>query len=88
MPRSWSAAATGAANRGEDPFGGLFGEGPGGFVLSGPRAALEALAERVALEVIGTVGGDDLSVQVGGEEIAIPLAELSAANAALERFFP
>jgi hypothetical protein len=57
-------------------------------VLSGPRAALETLAERVAVEVVGTVGGDDLSVRVGGDEIAVPLAELRAANAALERFFP
>jgi phosphoribosylformylglycinamidine synthase len=73
---------------GGDPFVRLFGEGPGGFVLSGSRAALETLAERVALEVVGTVGGDALSVRVGGDEIAVPLAELQAANAALERFFP
>jgi len=71
-----------------DPFARLFGEGPGGFVLSGPRGALEKLAERVALEVIGTVGGDALSVQAGGDGIAVPLAELRSANAALERLFP
>src|SRR5204863_10007088 len=29
----------------------LFGEGPGGFVISGPRAVLEALAARVPLDV-------------------------------------
>jgi phosphoribosylformylglycinamidine synthase subunit PurL len=82
--------ATLALGAGDDsePFMRLFGEGPGGFVLSGPRAALQKLAERVALEVVGTVGGDALSVRAGGEEIAVPLAELRAANAALERFFP
>jgi phosphoribosylformylglycinamidine synthase len=71
-----------------DPLVRLFGEGPGGFVLSGPRAALDELGERVALAVIGTVGGEALSVRAAGEQIIVPLAELRAANAALERLFP
>ena len=72
----------------DEVFGRLFGEGPGGFVLSGLREALEALAERVALEVVGTVGGDALSLRVADQEITVPLAELRMANAALERFCP
>src|SRR4051812_9068888 len=40
----------------------LFGEGPGGFVVSGPR---EALAELPGAAVIGEVGGDALSVRTG-----------------------
>jgi phosphoribosylformylglycinamidine synthase len=66
----------------------LFGEGPGGFVLSGPRDVLEALATRVPLDIFGEVGGDALSVRVAGESVSVPLAELHAAHAALERFFP
>jgi phosphoribosylformylglycinamidine synthase subunit PurL len=37
----------------------LFGEGPGGVVVSGPRAALEALP---GARVIGSVGGDALEI--------------------------
>ena len=36
----------------------LFGEGPGGFVVSGQRAALDALGERLEVFVCGEVGGD------------------------------
>ena len=47
----------------------LFGEGPGGFVLGGERAALEALASGgVEVLIVG---------EVGGEQIAIEAAELS-----------
>ena len=34
----------------------LFGEDAGGFVVSGPREALERLGERIPLDVFGTVG--------------------------------
>lgn len=58
----------------------LFGEGPGTFVLSGPRAALDALAaaapEGVAVGVVGEVGGDALAVEHGGGTLTWPLAEL------------
>jgi phosphoribosylformylglycinamidine (FGAM) synthase-like enzyme len=40
----------------------LFGEGPGGFVVSAPGEALDRLAERVPLLRLGTVGGDSLSL--------------------------
>ena len=64
-----------------------FGERRGGFVLSGPRAALEALD--LPLDVFGTVGGDALRVGVpGGEVVEWPLAELRAAHAALAPLFP
>jgi phosphoribosylformylglycinamidine synthase len=44
----------------------LFGEGSGGFVVSGPAAALEALAERVPVVRLGTVGGDALEIGPAG----------------------
>ena len=52
----------------------LFGEGPGAFVVSGPREALARFG--AAARVIGTVGGDALSIE---GVLDVPLAELSAA---------
>jgi phosphoribosylformylglycinamidine synthase subunit PurL len=73
---------------GADPWTQLFGERPGGFVVSGAREALDALAERVPLDVLGTVGGDALRLAIGGESLSWRLAELREAHAALARFFP
>jgi phosphoribosylformylglycinamidine (FGAM) synthase-like enzyme len=73
---------------GDDPSARLFGEAPGGFVVSGRRDALDELARRVPLAVLGEVGGDALSFRIAGEELSIGLAELRGAHAALERLFP
>jgi phosphoribosylformylglycinamidine (FGAM) synthase-like enzyme len=62
----------------------LFGEGPGGFVVSGADADIRRLAERLPVEIIGRVGGDHL---IAGD-LSLPLAELRGAHAELERFFP
>jgi phosphoribosylformylglycinamidine synthase II len=59
----------------------LFGEGPGGFVVSGTEDALRALP---GATVIGSVGGDTLSV--AGESWA--LDELREAWSALAPLFP
>jgi phosphoribosylformylglycinamidine synthase len=72
----------------DEPLVHLFGEGPGGFVVSGPREALEDLATRVPLDIFGEVGGDVLSMRIAGRDMSVPLAELAAAHAELERFFP
>ena len=66
----------------------LFGEGPGGFVVSGTVEALEQLSARVPATVLGRVGGDALTVRSGGGELRLGLGELRAAHAELERFFP
>jgi phosphoribosylformylglycinamidine synthase subunit PurL len=42
----------------------LFGEGPGGFLVSGEPAALRALGEHVAVRRLGTVGGEALQLSV------------------------
>jgi phosphoribosylformylglycinamidine synthase len=73
----------------EDPWTHLFGEGPGGFVVSGHPEAVRQLAERgIEVDVLGTVGGDALSLTIAGETIAVALDELHAAHGALARFFP
>jgi phosphoribosylformylglycinamidine synthase II len=67
----------------------LFGECPGaGFVVSGPEDALRRLAERVDLDIVGTVGGDALGVTSGDVRIEATLDELRAAHSALAPLFP
>jgi phosphoribosylformylglycinamidine synthase len=72
----------------DDPWTHLYGEGAGGFVVSGPRAALDRLAERVPLDVLGTVGGDGLEVAIGEWHFTAGLSELHEANSALVALFP
>jgi phosphoribosylformylglycinamidine (FGAM) synthase-like enzyme len=72
----------------EEPWSQLFGERPVGFVISGPREALDALGQAVPLDVLGAVGGDALELTVAGETSRWGLAELHEAHAALGRFFP
>ena len=69
----------------DDAMSRLFGEGPGGFVVSGHPGALARLAERVPLDVIGVVGGDALHLVAGGEEIEASLGELREAHGSLAR---
>ena len=68
----------------------LFGEAPGaGFVLSGSQEALDRLAQRVALVVLGRVGGDTLDVASGDAvRISVPLAQLREAHDSLAPLFP
>ena len=62
----------------------LFGEGPGGFVVSGGEGALRRLGERVEARLIGRVGGDALDAA----GFSVPLAELREAHRALAALFP
>jgi phosphoribosylformylglycinamidine synthase len=70
----------------------LFGEGPGGFIVSGSGEALRALGERAPLRMIGTVGGEALRIglegQGGGPVLTASLDQLSEAHSGgLEAFF-
>jgi hypothetical protein len=85
--RSDDAPGTAASSGPGAPVQLLFGEGPGGFVASGEEAALTALAERTSVRLIGTVGGDSLSIGVGCERLEASLPELECAHAALEELF-
>jgi hypothetical protein len=66
----------------------LFGEGPGGFVVSGGEDALRALSERTPVRTIGTVGGDALRISLPAETtLSTTLTELKDAHGALAELF-
>ena len=48
----------------DDALGALFGEGSGGFVVSGSDDALRELGATTPLSVLGRVGGDVLRIEV------------------------
>ena len=67
----------------------LFGERPGGFIVSGSEEALERLAEKIPLDIFGEVGGDRLDVVVADEEFSVSMDELRAVHdGGLRPFFP
>ncbi|HLI31755.1 MAG TPA: phosphoribosylformylglycinamidine synthase subunit PurL [Solirubrobacteraceae bacterium] len=70
----------------------LFGEGPGGFLVSGEEASLTELAAGAPLMIIGGVGGEALVIEgIGGpgEEgaLALEISALRAAYASLAELF-
>jgi phosphoribosylformylglycinamidine synthase subunit PurL len=84
-------AALAPTGQGEQPSAvllacALFGEGAGGFIVSGEPGALRALGERVAVHRLGTVGGQALRI-AASETIEVPLAELAGAHAAMTELF-
>jgi phosphoribosylformylglycinamidine synthase II len=56
--------------RGAQPEQALFGEGPGGFLVSGDRATLEDLGA----VLIGAVGGAEISIGAGDRSLSVSLA--------------
>ena len=72
-----ASVATGAS---EEAMTLLFGEGPGGFVLSGSPERLGALAEHLDVFVCGTVGGDRLRIAMEPARIDVALEDLRAAH--------
>ena len=61
--------------RGAQPEAALFGEGPGGFLVSGDRTTLEDLGA----VLIGTVGGKEIAIGAGDRSLSITLAEAERA---------
>jgi phosphoribosylformylglycinamidine synthase len=57
--------------RGCTPEEALFGEGPGGFLVSGDREILEALGA----VLVGTVGGDQVAIGAGDRSLSVSLSE-------------
>jgi phosphoribosylformylglycinamidine synthase len=79
------ATALGAADDAETV---LFGEGPGGFLVSGAAASLDELATRAPLHRLGTVAGDSLAIEAAGEgAILASLEDLSRAHDKLAELF-
>ncbi len=95
----WQATSTATATPGQrssSPVAAhvtaaLFGEAPGGFVVSGHADALRELGERVPTRIIGRVGDELLTIVEGGagagEMLTLTLDELRAAHAALGELF-
>jgi phosphoribosylformylglycinamidine synthase len=69
------------------PLRALFGEAPGGYVVSGDYAALRALGERVELVIIGSVSGNQLTIVAGEARIELGLGALREAHGALRELF-
>jgi phosphoribosylformylglycinamidine synthase subunit PurL len=62
--------------RGCSPEEALFGEGPGGFLISGEREKLESLAgDGVAVLHLGKVGGETIEIAAGDRSLTVPLGE-------------
>jgi phosphoribosylformylglycinamidine synthase len=67
--------------RGCAPDAALFGEGTGGFLVSGERAALEQLDAAI----LGVVGGVGIEIVAGDRRVALPLGRVEQAWRSLER---
>ena len=69
------------------PLRALFGEAPGGFVVSGRDSDLRTLAERVQLAIVGTVSGSQLTIIAGDARIEASLERFARPMARSLRFF-
>jgi phosphoribosylformylglycinamidine synthase len=67
--------------RGCSPEEALFGEGTGGFLLSGARAELEALGA----VILGEVGGETIEIAAGDHSLSLPLAAAERAWRSLDQ---
>jgi phosphoribosylformylglycinamidine synthase II len=65
----------------------LFGEAVGGFIVSGDRDAIERLAQRIPLDVFGTVGGEHLELNVAESAIRVSLSDIRQAHTSLAAVF-
>jgi phosphoribosylformylglycinamidine synthase subunit PurL len=73
------------AARCESAEAALFGEAPGGFVVSGSAEAIQALKDTGApVLTLGRVGGDTIDLEVSDIEICLPVADAQAAWRSLE----
>jgi phosphoribosylformylglycinamidine synthase len=93
----WEALAPTTSGPGSEPTAetllaaALFGEGPGGFLLSGEADALHALGEQVTVVMIGRVGEDLLSIVAAGATagtmLTLTLDELARAHSSFSKLF-
>ncbi|WP_051221398.1 phosphoribosylformylglycinamidine synthase subunit PurL [Conexibacter woesei] len=73
----------------DDVWASLFGERSGGFLISGPRSAIDALVTSgVPVTPLGTVGSANLTVSLSSITESWPLASLREATSALAPLFP
>jgi len=69
------------------PLQALFGEAPGGFVVSGPEEALQALRREAKVLLVGAVGGPGLELVAPRLRIDLSLERLAEAHGALAALF-
>jgi phosphoribosylformylglycinamidine synthase len=66
--------------RGCSPEEALFGEGVGGFLISGERTRLDALAaDGVGVLHLGTIGGEQIEIAAGDRSLTVALADAASA---------
>jgi phosphoribosylformylglycinamidine synthase subunit PurL len=71
----------------DDPLRVLFGEAPGGFLVSGISTGVRALGRRTRVRVIGTVCPDALRIDLGELSLTATLSELAQAHGTLAKLF-
>jgi phosphoribosylformylglycinamidine synthase II len=69
------------------PLRALFGEAPGGFVVTGGDSELRALAEHVEVHIVGSVSGNQLTIIAGEARIELSLELMREAHATLAALF-
>jgi phosphoribosylformylglycinamidine synthase II len=82
-----ASVSSGSAPASQELLTVLFGEGPGGFLVSGTATGVRALGRRTPVRVIGTVVRDTLTIACHTHTIALALDELHEAHRALEALF-
>ncbi len=65
----------------------LFGEGSGGFVVSGGEEELRGLGEHTSVRIVGTIAGKSLSIVVGDVQVELTLDEMADAHGTLADLF-
>jgi phosphoribosylformylglycinamidine (FGAM) synthase-like enzyme len=84
---SRQATGSGSVGPAATRMAALFGEGPGGFVVSGAEQAVRALGESTHVRLIGRVGGESLRILAGGERVELTVTALGEAHSALGALF-
>jgi phosphoribosylformylglycinamidine synthase len=70
-----------------DAMRALFGESPGGFLVSGEHAALEQLGRRTHVALLGTVGGGRLQISLPSARVSVSLQDMASAHGRLQELF-
>jgi phosphoribosylformylglycinamidine synthase subunit PurL len=65
----------------------LFGESPGGFVVSGEEQALELLGRRTHVALLGAVGGGRLQISLREARLSVALEDMARAHTRLQELF-
>src|SRR5262249_48231823 len=84
---SAARSATAALGLPRLPSAILYGEGCGCFIVSGAEEGLRELGARAPTHLIGTVGGEALTIAIAGAAVSATLGELARADRAVGALF-